>query len=308
MKLRGKDWFLICVGIIFLWGLDFSLKKLALGLSEEGLSYGPIHFDLHFNKGFIMSSFQGISKFLLEVVVSTLGAFLLFIYIFIQHLIGTHSLRLRLGLVFLVSGICGNVTDRLLYRMVVDYVWIDFGFFRTGVFNLADFVQWIGCGLLFIGAFAYREAIFPEKDSRSYTWVHSSFQIRYIFTFIFISLGFSLISGVFFHTYYHFALSHAEGIPEEFYKTGPFMLTYIVITLQFCVTLWIVGRVLSHRLAGPLYSFEQFLIKMEKGEDPGKFKLRKTDEFNHLEELALKVKSIQAKASRAKDRPFHDKK
>jgi signal peptidase II len=52
--------------------------------------------------------------------------------------------------------------------------------------------------------------------------------------------------------------------------------------------LFVVGRVLSHRTAGPLYAFERFLEDLLAGKHR-ELKLRSGDEFQHLEELSVRL-------------------
>jgi signal peptidase II len=56
---------------------------------------------------------------------------------------------MQIGLCFLIGGGIGNVYDRLVYGSVTDFMHMDFGLFRTGVFNLADVSIMIGIGTLF---------------------------------------------------------------------------------------------------------------------------------------------------------------
>lgn len=39
---------------------------------------------------------------------------------------------------FVMAGGIGNLIDRVLYGEVIDFMHINFGFFKTGVFNVAD--------------------------------------------------------------------------------------------------------------------------------------------------------------------------
>lgn len=57
---------------------------------------------------------------------------------------------IQLGVCFLIGGGIGNIYDRLKYGSVTDFLHIDFGLFRTGVFNLADVSIMIGIGILLI--------------------------------------------------------------------------------------------------------------------------------------------------------------
>ncbi len=292
MKLKNTDWFVILIAFFIPWILDYSLKKLALVYFEQLHSYGPIHFKVVFNKGVILGLFQNMPHFLLQVCLTTLGFFLLFIYISLQSFLHIHSFNLRLGLSFLGSGIIGNVTDRLLYETIVDFVWIDFRLFKTGIFNLADLMQWIGCFFIIIGIAKYYKIFWPSKESRSYQWVNSSFQIRYMMTSLFFSTSFAVISGVFFYTYFQVMLEKHLQNDLGFSIFSPFFIAYTIITFQFCLTLWFISRILSHRMAGPLYAFEKFIDKLEENENTEDFKIRKTDEFFHLESIAKKIKKM----------------
>lgn len=43
-----------------------------------------------------------------------------------------------LAICFMIGGGIGNIYDRTVYGSVTDFLHMDFGFFRTGIFNLAD--------------------------------------------------------------------------------------------------------------------------------------------------------------------------
>jgi signal peptidase II len=55
-----------------------------------------------------------------------------------------------LGLCFAMGGGIGNIYDRLVYSSVTDFMHIDFYFFQTGIFNLADVSIMIGMLLLIL--------------------------------------------------------------------------------------------------------------------------------------------------------------
>jgi signal peptidase II len=59
--------------------------------------------------------------------------------------------------------------------------------------------------------------------------------------------------------------------------------------------LFVLGRILSHRMAGPLYGFETFLRDLMRGKDR-RFKMRKGDEFRHLEDLAEHLRPLLLEA------------
>jgi len=59
---------------------------------------------------------------------------------------------IQIGMCFLIGGGIGNVYDRIIYGSVTDFLHMDFGLFRTGIFNLADVSIMIGIGILLINS------------------------------------------------------------------------------------------------------------------------------------------------------------
>ena len=55
---------------------------------------------------------------------------------------------------FIIGGGAGNIYDRILYGSVTDFVFIDIGIFRTGIFNIADVSVFIGT-LIILGSFLW---------------------------------------------------------------------------------------------------------------------------------------------------------
>ena len=53
------------------------------------------------------------------------------------------------ALSFAIGGGIGNIYDRIIHGSVTDFMHIDFGFFETGIFNMADVSIMVGM-LLFL--------------------------------------------------------------------------------------------------------------------------------------------------------------
>ncbi len=83
---------------------------------------------------------------ILPIIILGAGCWVLFR----QHKL---SLLLTAGLCLVISGGLGNIVDRLLYGSVTDFMLLDVGIFRTGIFNVADVSIMIGMGLIIIDAF-----------------------------------------------------------------------------------------------------------------------------------------------------------
>ena len=76
-------------------------------------------------------------------------------------------IALQIGLCFLIGGGIGNIYDRIRFGSVTDFLHMDFGLFRTGIFNLADVSIMIGIGILFIQSFKKKviEPVITEETN-----------------------------------------------------------------------------------------------------------------------------------------------
>lgn len=291
-KMRKFDWFLV-IGLVFIvWSIDRVTKIWAINSIVDFQSYGPFGFVLYKNPGVMLGVFSDLPPVLRIVSLSTGGAFLIFIYIFIQYLIPQRSLILRSGMSILLGGILSNVSDRIVWGSVVDFLVIGSQKAITPAFNLADALQWVGYAFIVYILIIEGNQIWPASNERKGVWVKPRFQSKYIFTLMAIGMGFSIISGVFSYTYLKVMISdlvveHPSIVEQKFLI--PFLITFSIINLAFVLSLFIIGRILSHRTAGPIHAFEKYLEDILNGRDR-RLKLRIGDEFNHLEELAEELR------------------
>lgn len=287
-----RQWY-INLGLVFgLWAVDF-FSKIAARTYIHGLKfYGPLGFIVHYNPGAMLGTFSTLPPVLRIVSLSTGGAFLCFIYLALQHLIPQNAMRLRVGMSILLGGILGNVTDRILRGSVTDFILFGNMHHTTPAFNFADSVQWIGYALIVYSLIKDGQLFWPEYNIRRRIWVNPTFQIRFITMLLAMGLGFVAISGVFFYTYLKVSIdSLVVGVipAVEHRFVVPFFITFAIISCGFLLVLFMVGRIVSHRTAGPLYAFEKFLTDLLEGKDR-ELKLREADDFQHLEELAKKLR------------------
>jgi signal peptidase II len=99
------------------------------------------------NSGAFLSAGDSMSKAskqifltLIPIIAMVLGL----AYLFLKPV----SNNMLVGLCFVIGGGVGNLFDRILYGSVTDFLYLKFGFFQTGIFNMAD-VSIMG-GMLFI--------------------------------------------------------------------------------------------------------------------------------------------------------------
>jgi signal peptidase II len=64
------------------------------------------------------------------------------------------SWTMVLGICFGIGGGLGNIYDRILHGSVTDFLHIDLGLFRTGIFNMADVSVMIGAALMLIDTYS----------------------------------------------------------------------------------------------------------------------------------------------------------
>ncbi len=288
--MKKREWLIVILPLLATWSLDRITKIWATGITQLE-SYGPLHFVLHHNHGAMLGLFSDLPSVLRIVSLSTGGAFLLCTYALIQYLLPIKSLTLRSGLSILIGGIIGNVTDRIVWGYVVDFIVIGTPSLSSPAFNIADALQWVGYGLIVYAIIREGELLWPENNARKQYWVNMSFQLKYCFILMGVGLSLTLISLVFSYTYMRVTIQELVGnnafLLNKFLV--PYVITFIIICVAFCAILFAVGRVISHRIAGPLYAFERFLNNALEGSAPAKLKLRSGDEFKHLEELAEQI-------------------
>jgi signal peptidase II len=293
--LKKVDWTIVILPLFFTWGIDRLTKIWAESEVRGVVFHGPLGFVLHHNHGAMLGLFSDLPPVLRIVTLSTGGAFLLFSFAVIQYLLPIKSLPLRSGMSILIGGILGNVTDRILNGYVTDFILLGRPDAATPAFNMADALQWVGYGMIAWALVRESELLWPVENTRKANWVNLRFQLRYCFILIGVGLGFAVISGVFSYTFLRVTIIDLIGNNQRLLEHYllPFTLTFVVVSLSFALILVLVGRVLSGRIAGPVYAFEKFLDDLLSGR-PRALRLRAGDEFKHLEKLAARLVQLAA--------------
>ena len=298
--MKKREWTLVLALVPFIWFLDQVTKYWALQKLMEIAWFGPFGFILHRNPGAILGAFSDLPPILRVVCLSTGGAFLIFVYGAFQYLLPQRSLLLRCGLSILLGGILGNVTDRIIDGSVVDFFLVRMGTWISPAMNVADMLQWVGYVMVIYTLIRHGEQIWPNREYRKSIWILPRFQWKFSLTIVGLGLAFAIISGVFSYTYLRVTLEDAGRTPAAIIEERflvPYIEVFSILSAGFLLSLFLIGRILSHRLAGPLYAFEKFLDDIQ--ENPNKkFKLRAGDEFKHLERVASKVRDLVKKNSK----------
>lgn len=296
--MKKRDWLLVISLVPATWLADQVTKAWAMRTLADLKFYGPFGLVLHHNPGAILGAFSDLPPVLRIVSLSTGGAFLICIYAAIQYLLPSRSFPLRAGMSLLLGGILGNVTDRILFGAVTDFLVFGSRQISTPAFNVADAIQWVGYVMVVYGLVRDGNLFWPDVNARKTVWVNPRFQLKFCLTMVAIGACFSVVTGVFAYTFLKITIDDLVVGPARMMENRfliPFLQTYFVIACGFMMSLFALGRILSHRMAGPLYGFETYLRDLMRGKDR-KFRMRKGDEFQHLEELAEHLRPMIVEA------------
>ncbi|MCC2678499.1 MAG: hypothetical protein K0R29_1075 [Pseudobdellovibrio sp.] len=302
--MKRKDWLFVVAFLILAVVIDQLSKRWAMTMPEQTIGFFKLI--LVHNHGAMLGLFSDLPAVLRIVTLSTSGVFILCIYSLIQYLIPGKLLSLRISLSILVGGIIGNVLDRIFYGYVIDFISVVWGEWHSAIWNVADMIQWVGYALMVFALIKHSEKLWPDQNERKSFWINKKFQIKHSLLFTTIGLFLTLISIVFSYTYLKVTLEELVGynpaLVEKF--TRPFLYTFFILATLFGIILFSVGKLISHRIAGPLYAFQRFLRQVLDGKGLTKtgraLKLRTNDDFKHLEELADDVRNKLLKMSNEK--------
>ncbi len=295
MNMSRKDWILVYLPVPILILLDWFTKSLALSYTNgrEG-AFGPFY--MIFNHGAMLGLFSDLPPTLRIVSLSTFGALIVGVYFLFQYLIAGHHMKLRVGLSILLGGILGNVFDRVRYGAVIDFIKITYKNSVSPIFNVADVIQWFGYFLIVYFFVREGQNLWPEKNSRKSFWINAPFQKRFSFFLAAIGLILTGIFVVFCYTYLRVTLQELTAANQQIVQkfVRPFVLLILCLGFGFSLLVYILGGVFSHRIAGPIYAFEKFLRATIRGQKVT-FKVRRNDEFRHLEPLAVEISDTYEK-------------
>ena len=157
-----KQYIFAALGVVILVLLDQYTKLLAIAHLKDQSAFVLWNnvFELHYleNRGAAFGIFQNQRWFF---VIMTVVILVIVSWFYGRTPVEKRYLPLRICMIILTAGAIGNFIDRLTRGYVVDF----FNFYIFGydfpVFNVADIVINVGCGLFFVYIlFLYKE---PEK-------------------------------------------------------------------------------------------------------------------------------------------------
>jgi signal peptidase II len=288
--LRRIEW-LLYVGLPFIavMAMDQWSKSAALQWVGAESFFGPLLFKLLENHGFFLGSLKDFPPALTVMIPATAGGFVVYLLVLFQYFLPLRSPWMRVGLSIFVAGVVSNTIDRVRLGYVVDFVQIRTEIFKSGVFNLADVLQWVGVVIFLVSYVRHGRLLYRTDERRTRKWIDPTFQLRYCGQLIGVGVCFAVLSG--FISAGFLQVLARELSPFDLSKTESMIRVYLLLygaaALTFFITLAVVGIQLSHRIIGPVRGFEFFLNDLMQGKYRA-LKLRDRDEFLHLEKTSEK--------------------
>jgi signal peptidase II len=96
------------------------------------------------------SELSYIPKLILLIIFPILVLVAVSIYTYVDKKLDNLSL---VGFSLIIGGGLANIFDRIVYGSVTDFLYINLGFFKTGIFNIADLSVTTGMILILIASF-----------------------------------------------------------------------------------------------------------------------------------------------------------
>ncbi len=271
-----KSRYLISISILVLTlVVDFYTKQWGLTLET-----------LHYNQGFIMGAFAHLPDSIRVIALGSFSGIVFILYVVLMYVIPRRGHWLKFGLSFLVGGMLGNVSDKIIYGQTVDFIPFIAGDFHA-YFNVADIFLWIGASITLWMVFARDKLIWYPDSVRGNYLIRPREQLRVSINLLLVVFCCSIVLGLF---SYSFLNTTVLGTPEEKSDImNSFFYTYLSLTGLLSLIAFVAGVIISHKSAGPVYAFELYVSDLMKGKDR-KLKFRDGDNYAHLEELADKLR------------------
>ena len=101
------------------------------------------------NKGAMLGAGQNLPTIAKTIILHVFPTLMLIGLFFFTMFYTQLNKGLILGFSFIIGGGLGNIIDRITYGSVTDFVHMDFGIVRTGIFNMADVSIMLGVLIVF---------------------------------------------------------------------------------------------------------------------------------------------------------------
>jgi signal peptidase II len=133
----------------------WTVKTLALHESYQVLSFFNFTYARNYGAAFsFLGDAGGWQKYLFTAIAFVVSAYL--VYLLKHNRQAQYWSNIAFALI--LAGAIGNVTDRLMFGYVVDFLDFDLGFYRWPTFNVADIAIFIGAAMILLESFFTSES------------------------------------------------------------------------------------------------------------------------------------------------------
>ena len=155
--------------ILFLVGINISCDQITKKEVRERISENEVIQVLNSNfiltkvenTGAALSMGSNLTPFAKVVILQVLPSLMLISLLFYIITKRNISHIYILAFTFIIGGGIGNIMDRILYNSVTDFMFVEIGPFRTGIFNMADVSVYLGVSILLMAS------LFKSKRSKN---------------------------------------------------------------------------------------------------------------------------------------------
>jgi len=158
----GLRWLWLSMIVIIVDQLTkyWTVQALDLYQSYPVLSFFNFTYARNYGAAFsFLGDAGGWQKYLFSGIAVVVSLYLIYLLKKTSHLKRCSNIAFAL----IVAGAVGNVTDRLIFGYVIDFLDFDLGFYRWPTFNVADISIFIGAALIILESFLAKE---DEKDNQ----------------------------------------------------------------------------------------------------------------------------------------------
>ena len=291
--MKNKDWLWILFFFIAPCVLDQAFKWSTSVLKIEPVTLGFISFFSSFSKLDVLANSVYTIHILESIVFSAVAVFLIQLLAVLNVLFTYKHLRLRISLSVIMGGLLSLTIDHIVYAETINNMALTMERHQFFPFNLA--VLFICGGLaVFIYPLIMDKNLFKKENIRRNFLLNNKYQNKFLLSAVAGFTVFYVVVILIFGLYMHAGLSMMNQDFEFVNKVMSYF--YLLVLLVYClsmVSVFIFSVLLSHRIYGPVYGFENYMRSLfeKKEEKLENFRTRKKDHFKELEKIAEYVRT-----------------
>ncbi len=262
--------------LLALLGLDALSKSLAFASGQYWA-----------NPGVMLGHLSDLPRHLLLLGLSSLCGFLFVVYVALMLFLHPRVYGMKLGIVFILAGIMGNVVDKLWRGWTLDWITFPWVSGERVAFNLADAYLWVGTLVVAWWLLKRESSLWYPGEQRRRVWHAPREQLGFILRFCSVVLAVEVLLGLVCVAFVrHLLTGLAPGPQLDLLRQ--FVALYLSLALLFLALCSVIALWFSHRLFGPLVAFENYLVEQRTG-GRQELRLREGDMLKRLETIARRL-------------------